>query len=283
MGVKRKERISIPVELTAQVMYESDRTCCVCTERGKRVQIHHIDENPANNDPANLAVLCFDCHDQTQIKGGFGRRLDAPQVREFRERWIQRVDTRRKDADELASMRSLGPADSSRPMVPLTVNAPAAAAETLPEDVGDVAAAGEVDDLTEYIARLPQLRAQAMAQARPGWDSGATADMMAASYQVIDTYVGVMAHLARWYPERHFGRSAETFFSRRVSSLFRWHRRRLETGPPPHGTILGPLAAGAVMRDTATMIVDLVDALQSLETPAREWDRWRLAWERAGD
>lgn len=281
--MKRKERISIPVELAAQVMYASDRTCCVCTERGKRVQIHHIDENPANNDPVNLAVLCFDCHDQTQVKGGFGRRLDAPQVREFRERWIQRVDMRRKNADELASMRSLGPADSLVPMVPLTVNAPAAAVETLTENVGDIAAAGEVDDLTEYIARLPQLRGQVMAQARPGWDSGVTADMMAASYQVIDTYVGVMAQLARWYPERHFGRRAETFFSRRVGSLFRWHRRRLETGPPPHGTILGPLAAGAVMRDTATMIVDLVDALQSLETPAKEWNRWRSAWERAGD
>jgi hypothetical protein len=281
--VKRKERIPPPPDLVAHIMYASDRTCCVCTERGKRVQIHHIDENPANNDPANLAVLCFDCHDDTQIKGGFGRRLDAPQVRAFRERWIERVETRRKTADELASMRSLGPADSSVPMVPLSVNVRATPTDTGRRETGDVAAAGEVDDLTEYIARLPQLRAQAMTQARPGWDSGVTADMMAASYQVIDTYVGVMVHLARWYPERHFGRSAETFFTRRVRSLFQWHRRRLETGPPPHGTILGPLAASAVMRDTATMIVDLVDALQSLETPATEWDRWRSAWERAGD
>jgi hypothetical protein len=279
---QRKERVPPDPGLVARVMYDSDRTCCVCTERAKRVQVHHIDENPANNDPANLAVLCFDCHDETQIKGGFGRKLDAPQVRQCREQWIQRVDRRRNSADELASMRSLGPLDQSVPLVSLTVNVPSAHTCAVPE-ANDVAAASEVDDLTAYIARLPQLRAQAMAQARAGWDSGVTAEMMGASYQVIDTYVGVMAHLARWYPEGHFGRSAETFFNRRVGSLFRWHRRRLETGPPPHGTILGTLAAGAVMRDTATMIVDMINTLQSLETPVKEWRRWLTAWERAGD
>ncbi len=56
-------------------MFASDSTCCVCRERGKAVQVHHIDEDPSNNTPANLAVLCLECHNQTQVSGGFGRKL----------------------------------------------------------------------------------------------------------------------------------------------------------------------------------------------------------------
>ncbi len=70
---QKKLRIAIDNEIVAQVLYDSDRTCCVCNERGKAVQIHHIDENPSNNEINNLAVVCFQWHEETQIKGGFGR------------------------------------------------------------------------------------------------------------------------------------------------------------------------------------------------------------------
>jgi hypothetical protein len=66
----RKIRISVPEEVAAEVLVASDHTCCKCEERGLPVQIHHIDENPANGDPLNLGVLCLRCHDETQVKGG---------------------------------------------------------------------------------------------------------------------------------------------------------------------------------------------------------------------
>ncbi|WP_227985633.1 HNH endonuclease signature motif containing protein, partial [Nocardia spumae] len=69
---------------------ESDRTCCVCRNK-KPVQIHHIDDNPSNNDFGNLAVLCFDCHRETQIQGGFDRKLDSDQVALYRRHWLERV------------------------------------------------------------------------------------------------------------------------------------------------------------------------------------------------
>jgi hypothetical protein len=50
-----------------------------------------VDENPANNDPENLAVLCLDCHRDTQIRGGFDRKLDEGQVRLYRDDWLERV------------------------------------------------------------------------------------------------------------------------------------------------------------------------------------------------
>jgi len=88
---EKKQRIRIPSAKAAQVMFSADRTCCVCRKPGKPVQIHHIDDNPANNVLTNLSVLCLDDHELTQIRGGFGRKLDSDQVRLYRDDWEQIV------------------------------------------------------------------------------------------------------------------------------------------------------------------------------------------------
>ena len=86
-----KRRTEIPYEVAARVLFQHDRTCCVCKQRGKPVQIHHADENPKNHHPRNLAVLCFDCHRETQIRGGFDRKLDGEQVLLYRDDWLRSV------------------------------------------------------------------------------------------------------------------------------------------------------------------------------------------------
>jgi hypothetical protein len=93
-------RVAIPEHVAADVLFRHDRTCCVCQERGKPVQIHHIDDDPSNNAPTNLAALCFDCHNDTQIKGGFGRKLNAAQVIKYRDDWMKRVAEIRSKADK---------------------------------------------------------------------------------------------------------------------------------------------------------------------------------------
>jgi hypothetical protein len=95
---QKKKRVPIPNEIAAAVLFSADRTCCVCRTRRKPVQIHHIDDNPSNNDIANLAVLCFECHNETQIKGGFGRRLNAELMRLFRDDWNKIVVAKRSRA-----------------------------------------------------------------------------------------------------------------------------------------------------------------------------------------
>src|ERR1700687_5108425 len=99
------ERVQIPSADAAKVLFETDYTCCVCRERGKPVQIHHIDEDPSNSNEENLSVLCLICHDKTQIRGGFGRQLNANLVLEYRQDWLDRVRQRRDKADEIASRR----------------------------------------------------------------------------------------------------------------------------------------------------------------------------------
>ena len=97
MGEK-SGRIEIPQDVAANLLFLADRTCCVCRQRLRPVQIHHIDDDPTNSAIENLAVLCFDCHRETQIRGGFDRKLDAAQVRIYKADWNRRVEAQRSAA-----------------------------------------------------------------------------------------------------------------------------------------------------------------------------------------
>jgi hypothetical protein len=103
-----KERNEIPAEVAATVLFLSHRTCCVCRQYRKPVQIHHIDEDPSNSRVENLAVLCFDCHRDTQIRGGFDRKLDAHQILMYREDWYGVVDRQRHGTERPTQLPSLG-------------------------------------------------------------------------------------------------------------------------------------------------------------------------------
>ena len=79
--------MTIPKDIAAKVLFMSDRTCCVCRMKGKPIQIHHVDDDNSNDDMDNLAVLCIDCHNETQIKGGFHRKLNAEQIILYQNDW----------------------------------------------------------------------------------------------------------------------------------------------------------------------------------------------------
>jgi hypothetical protein len=54
------KRVAILQKTHDQVLKEYRHRCAKCG--GDNPQIHHIDENPANNDPMNLIPLCPNCH-----------------------------------------------------------------------------------------------------------------------------------------------------------------------------------------------------------------------------
>ncbi len=55
-----KNRVTPSKAVREAVLAEFNHRCAVC---GKdRPQIHHIDEDPSNNDPINLIPLCPNCH-----------------------------------------------------------------------------------------------------------------------------------------------------------------------------------------------------------------------------
>ena len=84
--IPMNNRIPIPDELAAAVMFSSDCTCCICRQE-RKVQIHHIDEDPANNTVENLAVICLHCHSDAHTTGAFVRSLTPELIRLYNSSW----------------------------------------------------------------------------------------------------------------------------------------------------------------------------------------------------
>jgi hypothetical protein len=55
-----KKRPSVPKAVEEKVLKEYRHLCAICGR--DRPHLHHIDENPQNNDPLNLLPLCPNCH-----------------------------------------------------------------------------------------------------------------------------------------------------------------------------------------------------------------------------
>lgn len=96
-----KTRIRIPKSVSALIDLRSNLKCCVCQRRGQ--QIHHLDGDPANNVFENLALLCFEHHDEATRTGGLGRKLGAETIRLFRKHWYSRVEA---DLQPTANLRT---------------------------------------------------------------------------------------------------------------------------------------------------------------------------------
>jgi len=72
-------RVKISTGLSDVLLFECNRTCCVCETPGKTIQIHHIDEASSNNNYDNLIVLCLECHSDAHTEKAFGRNWTTRQ------------------------------------------------------------------------------------------------------------------------------------------------------------------------------------------------------------
>lgn len=58
-----KARKAIPLKLRASLQQDINSECPLCSNRDVgHFEVHHVDENPDNNDPSNLLLLCRICH-----------------------------------------------------------------------------------------------------------------------------------------------------------------------------------------------------------------------------
>lgn len=260
-----KNRVPVSAELAAEIMFCSDRTCCACNERGKAVQIHHIDDDPANNSTDNLAVLCLECHNDTQVKGGFGRTLSKELVTTYRDQWLARVATRRREADERAVTLVTGSKVATQKI------------QTLPYSEEREKA------IRAYANTLPSYRKELEKKHQPEWDSGVTGRMVEASYDYVDDLRGVLIILANFYPPSVFGESdPHEFFSEVISSRYTWHRMHVEPyGPGTGGTIVNTLVAGNVISDVESMIEDMATSLVGYDDDF-DWINWSRLWNEVG-
>lgn len=90
-----KKRRKIPQYQREDILFDSDRKCCICRESHKKVQIHHLDGDPENNKTNNLAVLCLDHHDEASSKGAIGCRLSPGVIKKYRDEWLKIIRNKR--------------------------------------------------------------------------------------------------------------------------------------------------------------------------------------------
>lgn len=262
----KKIRKPIPNDIAAEVLFQADNTCCVCREREKTVQIHHINENPSHNVFENLAVLCLECHNKTLIKGGFGRQLTSHVITKYRDEWSKDVKSRRSLANRRAVERQVDEVSLSEEL------------ETKPE-----VQSSEQPQLKQppidYINSLPIFRSVLQQQARPRRESGIASEMVLADYDYIDSLTGILVMLANYYSPKQFSdQSPQEFFSEVIASRFRWHYTVAEPhGPGAGGTIVRILCASGVASDVEKMIEDMVDALAGWDDDF-DWDNWKKCW-----
>jgi hypothetical protein len=91
-----KKRVKIPQGISDSIMFESDRTCCICQKSGLAVHTHHIDENPTNNSLENLVVLCLEDHAQVSTKQTMGKGISHSLLKKYKVEWCAVVRSRRE-------------------------------------------------------------------------------------------------------------------------------------------------------------------------------------------
>lgn len=130
-----------------------------------------------------------------------------------------------------------------------------------------------------FIKALPKLRAVVYEMAQEGWDTGVTADMREASYDVIDFLEFAWLRLAEFYPPRHFGDTdSKTFIRDFIRDRFRFHWAKHEPdGPGTGGTIVGVITGSDVIADLEQMIADTVLSLFGHHDDF-EYSNWLSAW-----
>jgi len=99
--LRARKIYDIPKHIADSVLFEADRTCCVCRDKSRHVQIHHLDGDAANHSMDNLVVLCLEHHQEASVGGGFARGLNQTQITKYRDDWLKQVCNRR--------MPSVGP------------------------------------------------------------------------------------------------------------------------------------------------------------------------------
>ena len=234
----KKNRVPISEELSAEIKWKSNYVCCICNIRGLSTQIHHINDDPSDNLNENLALLCLECHNATQIRGGFGRQLNSMDVRKAKIEWenaiISRRNSSKTDRDEAEIRR---PAD-----------------RTFSE--------ADLGMLVSYVQTIPIRLSAAQAAAQTGWGT-TTRDIAVATWDVIDEMIQIWLYLAKWYPSHHFGDvPAERFISETVTRLSILHRALAEPeGPGSGGTIVSVIVPSAVLAESVSIVRSTVLAM----------------------
>ncbi|MEK6913749.1 MAG: hypothetical protein AABW47_03705 [Nanoarchaeota archaeon] len=75
-----KKRTKIPQKTTDVIMVLCKRKCCWC-ETQEVTEIHHIDQNPSNNEQDNLFPCCSICQKRFHNSTNFVRKITENELK----------------------------------------------------------------------------------------------------------------------------------------------------------------------------------------------------------
>lgn len=130
-----------------------------------------------------------------------------------------------------------------------------------------------------FIKGLPKVYRAVQENAQEGWDTGVTADMRQASYDVIDFLEYAWLRIAAFYPEKHWsGKTAEDYIRGYIQERFSFHWSKHEPeGPGTGGTIVGVLTGGDVISDLEDLVADTIASL-FMYSDDFDFKAWRDEW-----
>ncbi len=280
----KKERIPIPNHISAKVQFDSDRTCCFCRAPNKTIQIHHIDDDPGNNDDDNLAVLCLECHNKTKL---FGRHLNAAQIRLYRNDWVLLVAKKhssmtadQKDNFLINAFMKLGDSyEEAKVFIERVAESERERHKKL------LLAETEDGKLARLLMDIPIRRRKLYAIAQPIWDRGCTADTLGANGTLIEGLKNVMTELTKYFKQPHFMSTTlsdprgKDYLNERIKSMYEWRRAcESTTGNKGRGTIANVILSGSVINDVERMLLDMVWSL-SQDLYEFNYTEWKLLWD----
>ena len=257
-----KHRTSIPKEVAALVRWLSDDTCCICTEREKGIQIHHINEDPGNHSVENLAVLCLECHDKTHKKGGATRKSDPQFIKLCRDKRLEAVAWQRDEVNKKEVERQVG--KNSRSEQP----------KARPRNKVQHTQLSEFP--RGYIDTLPKFKSDLLQKS-----DGTTLDIMEANSHYANALKGILVTLATFYSPEYFkDQSPQEFFSEIISARDRFHFMIAEPdGPHTGGTISGISFGLERMKDIEKLIEAMVLGLYPmLGSDCGVYEEWQKLW-----
>lgn len=260
-------RLKISIELSDRLLFESDRTCCICNVANKPVQIHHMDADSSNNTYENLIVLCIECHSKAHITGGFGRELSAGQMRRYKEDWINRVKSRKEEADKLASI--------------YTVTGQRHIISTQDDDI-EYKTAEDAYLLKIYLEKIVLIHKGQLLIAQAHWNAGPTIEMIHGCSKMIDFYEAVLIELSTFYPKGTFEeKDPRKFFSEQIALRTSFHISIAEPyGPGSTGSIGRVSISHRIMEDIKQMVLVMAEQLidTSIQTDFTGFENWGKEW-----
>jgi hypothetical protein len=231
-------RKKINEQVADQLLFDVDRTCCLCTQPGKSVQIHHIDGDNQNNDLSNLVVLCLGCHDEVTRGPGLGRGISAGYLLLKKKFWAESVGQFR------STILPVEPEMNSE----IHMNATSAKYEFF----------GEEEVKHELYSCFTTFRAS-RARAQVFLEEGTTVSNNLAMNTMIEDLIAALVTLADFFPPGHFGASPKQYFERWARDLSGLHFNVSQLGD--YGTMIGYVTASKTLTSLETLFLDMAETL----------------------